>query len=129
MSYHFSHLNNIIINQKTKVLLPLNKKTKRFVKFLYQEGFLDSFYINTSFTILLTLKTLNNQIILNKIIPISKTNLGVYLKVKHSWEHDTSLGIFIMSTNKGFISLAEAKKKNLGGKIICFISLIYVFFF
>lgn len=50
---------------------------------------------------------------------ISKPGLRQYKKAKDIRPVLNGLGIYIVSTSRGVMSSVEAKKKNLGGEIVC----------
>ena len=56
---------------------------------------------------------------INQIKKISKLGLRVYSKSKHLKPVKGGRGIYILSTPQGVMSEKEAKKKNVGGEVIC----------
>jgi small subunit ribosomal protein S8 len=56
---------------------------------------------------------------LQSIFRVSKPTRRVYLSLKALWKPRSTGGIFIVSTTAGLMSDYEARKRNLGGEIIC----------
>jgi len=52
---------------------------------------------------------------------LSKPSLRVYYSVKQLWKLDSSKGIVILSTNKGFMSNNDCKNFFLGGEPVILI--------
>ena len=53
----------------------------------------------------------------NGHVPVSYTHLDVYKR--------QGLGIAILSTSKGIMTDAKARKENVGGEVLCYICLLY----
>ena len=47
---------------------------------------------------------------------ITQPSLRVYYSIKQIWKFDSSKGIIILSTNKGFMSINTCKKLKIGGE-------------
>ena len=45
----------------------------------------------------------------------------MHLNNKSIWKLDDSLGLFILSTDKGVLSLTKCKELNIGGELICYV--------
>ncbi|WP_185855339.1 30S ribosomal protein S8 [Blattabacterium cuenoti] len=58
---------------------------------------------------------------INKIIRISKPGLRKYVKYKNLPRVLNGLGIAIISTSYGIITDKEAKKRKIGGEILCYV--------
>ena len=56
---------------------------------------------------------------ITKIERVSKPGLRIYKKPKKLFKVLSGLGLSIISTPKGLMTGQEAKKKNLGGEVIC----------
>ena len=58
---------------------------------------------------------------LSEIKKVSKSGLRVYIKSKKIKSLKSGKGSYIISTPDGVMSGKEAKKKNLGGEVICLV--------
>jgi len=61
----------------------------------------------------------NGELVIQKIERTSKPGRRVYCSVKEMPEVLQGLGVCILSTNQGVLSNREAKKKGVGGEILC----------
>ena len=67
----------------------------------------------------LELKYEGKEPILTDVRRLSKPSLRIYTKAKKIPRVKTGFGITIVSTPSGLMSDREARKKNLGGEVIC----------
>lgn len=68
---------------------------------------------------LVNLKYYNLSPVIQKIDRVSKPGVRIYSKIASLPLHNNGLGIYIISTSAGIMSDREARKKNMGGEIIC----------
>jgi small subunit ribosomal protein S8 len=97
----------------------------RILTLLVQEGYIQSFSeisdkLKKKSYIRVYLKYDANGVpALQSIFRVSKPSRRVYLSLKALWKPRSTGGIFIVSTVQGVMSDYEARKRNLGGEIIC----------
>lgn len=60
--------------------------------------------------------------VIDEMKRVSRPGLRVYVKSKEMPSIKTGLGEAIISTSKGVMTAKAAKKQNLGGEFICYIS-------
>jgi len=65
------------------------------------------------------LKYQNNRPAIKKIKRISRPGLRIYLSAKRLPRVLSGFGSSVVSTSQGIMSGRQAKKKNLGGELIC----------
>ena len=70
-------------------------------------------------SIQIDLKYYNGIPVIKKIKRISKPGIRVYSKISDLSKPYGGLGISILSTPKGVMSDQNARKKNVGGEILC----------
>ena len=112
------------------VVMPMSKLKFSIAKVLEKEGFVDKVervkdQKNEKFeNIQLTLKY--NQIsstkrepVIKGIRQVSKQGQRVYIKRDDIYKVKNGYGISVISTSQGVMSGKDAKKKGLGGEIIC----------
>ena len=63
----------------------------------------------------------NKERVITGIKKISKPGLRVYAKTEDIPRVLGGLGIAIVSTSAGVITDKEARKKNIGGEVICYV--------
>lgn len=121
------HLYNMIANIKNGQLAKkayinqVQKKTcEAVLNILWNEGFISGYKISKGKPNVLKifLRYKNTKPVINTINVLSKPSLKVYYSLKQLWKLDSSKGIIIISTNKGFMSLNECKQRKLGGEPI-----------
>ena len=122
---------------KKQMVVPHSRIKEQLSQILVKEGYLGKLKIENStprlrsgltvsevepskFKILkLTLKYEGKKPALTDIKRISKPSLRIYTKAKEIPRVKTGFGITIVSTPSGLMSDREARKKNLGGEVIC----------
>ena len=124
MSKHISNMistiNNGQLAKKAFVLIPKQKVCENILNVLWNEGFILGYRISkTNIKIIkIYLKYQNGTSSIAVLKMLSKPSLKLYYSVKQLWKIDSSKGLIIMSTNKGFMTSTECKKQVLGGEPI-----------
>lgn len=118
LSNFLSNLKNHYISKK---IILKERKTKQIVKLLnllIEEGLINGFYYDNNNYIMVLLKYNKNNSAITHIKQISKPGKRVYVKNKWLYKN-TKNGVFILSTQKGFLTHKHAQQSNLGGELIC----------
>lgn len=117
--------NSYLANQK-EVLIPYSKLKEEILKLLIKKGYLKDIKIKEidhkskkTKTLVCQLKYEGNNPAITKIIRVSKPSLRVYTSRKKLPRVLGGIGIAVISTSEGILTAKEAKKKGLGGEIIC----------
>ena len=104
--------------KKTEVSIPYSRFKEKVIKVLEKENFVgDVEKKDKSLQVKLLYK--GHQPNLTQIKKISKPSLRVYSKGKRIKTIRGGKGLIIISTSKGVMSGKEARKKGLGGELIC----------
>ena len=113
-----SNIKNSQLVNKTFVIQKKKKICEQILNLLWNEGFILGYKIlkKTPNKIKIFLKYYKGEPVINSIKIISKPNLPIYYSLKEIWKIDSSQGTVIISTNKGFMTNNECKKKKLGGE-------------
>jgi len=100
------------INQRRK------KTCESVLNVLWDEGFISGYKTskNNPNVLKIFLKYKRNIPAINSIKVLSKPSLRIYYSLKQLWKLDSSKGVIIVSTNKGFMSLNDCKQQKLGGE-------------
>jgi small subunit ribosomal protein S8 len=125
-----TRIRNASAVNKTEVILPMSKVKFEIAKILKQEGWIADAEIVKSETeknqtsvfdnIRLVLKyETNGDSVFTKIKRISKPGLRVYVDKNNLPKVLNNLGMAIISTPSGLMTNKEARKKGLGGEVIC----------
>lgn len=114
-------LKNGYLARKAVVAVPFSKIKEALGKILLREGYLKGLEIGKDkFKILeLTLKYEDREPVLKGVKRISKLGARCYSSAENLPRSFPGQGITIISTPKGLMTVGEARKKKLGGEIIC----------
>ena len=125
-----TRLRNAAAVYKTEVIFPMSKTKLAISKILKKEGWIDDvevvkFKVEKNKTaafdkIKVVLKyDKNGKSVFRAINRISKPGLRVYVTKDKLPRVLNNLGIAIISTSQGMMTNFEARKKGLGGEVIC----------
>lgn len=125
-----TRLRNAYAARHSKVIMPMSKVKFAIAQVLVKEGFIEKAERVQSEekvafeNICITLKydqissTLQKPVI-EEIRQISKQGQRVYVKKEDIHKVKNGLGISVISTSQGVMSGRDARKKGLGGELIC----------
>ncbi|WP_457635839.1 30S ribosomal protein S8 [Persephonella sp.] len=125
-----ARINNGIKARKSEVYVPHSKIKEKIAEILKREGYIEDYTISeenkkgNQGTLIIKLKYLgprNTKPVIQGLRRVSKPGLRKYVDVKNIPYVRKGLGIAILSTNKGIITDAEARKERVGGEVLCYI--------
>ena len=111
-------IKNGYMANKVNVLVPYSKFKFDIVKVLEKQKFIGKVSKKEN-KIEVDLLYENQKPKIQEMRKISKLGLRVYSKSKHIKSVRGGRGLTIISTPDGVMTGAEARKKNLGGEVIC----------
>jgi small subunit ribosomal protein S8 len=107
------------------VEVPASKIKKEIAKTLKEEGFIKDFEViddNKQGIIKIYLKYgKNNEKVITGLKRISKPGLRVYAKKDEIPKVLGGLGIAILSTSQGILTDKEARRRGIGGEVLCYV--------
>ena len=112
---------------KTKtVQVPATNITRNIGKILLQEGFIENFrehQENKNYFLVFTLKYQGRKKkpYITTLRRISKPGLRMYSNHKEIPKVLGGMGIVILSTSQGIMTDREARQKQIGGEILCYV--------
>ena len=109
---------------KPNVLITKTKLTEVITKILQREGFITSFVeFNTDLKLDLKYKNANGSITpaITCLKRISKPGLRVYTNKYNIPKVLGGLGIALISTSDGILTDRQARQRQIGGEVLCFI--------
>ncbi len=122
-------IKNATVKRKERVDVPFSGIKAGLVKLLKDEGFVSNFKvldpkldktIDRRGVIRITLKyTQDKQSVINGLRRVSKPGLRVYRGHEELPRVRAAFGVTIVSTSRGLLTDAEAKKQKLGGEVLC----------
>ncbi len=114
-----TRIRNASMARKDTVTVPFSNMKMGVLKVLQDKGFIQEFnnMKNNDFEeIKIVLHPQHRDISLKKI---SKPGQRIYMKTSQLKKINGGLGVAVVSTPQGIMSGEEAKKKKLGGELIC----------
>ena len=119
----FNRIKNAQAVRHKTVEIPFSKMKKKIAEILKKEGFIEDFKQIGKVpkkVIKIKLKYDDNLIpAISGIKRISKPGQRIYKKAKEIKRVKGGYGIAIISTNQGLITDKEARKRKIGGEVIC----------
>ena len=119
----FSRIRNGQMRSLASVQIPSSNFRKNILEILKKEGYIKDYFIEKSdknkIILKINLKYYEGDPVIKEIKRISKPGRRVYSRATSIPKVMNGLGLAILSTPKGVMSDAEARKNNLGGEVIC----------
>lgn len=104
--------------KKKIVVVPLSKIKTEVLKILKEHGFIEKFQVEEK-TIKVYLRYYKNKSVVLNIKRISKPGVRIYAKAENVPMVLRGYGLTILSTSQGLMTDKEARKKSIGGELIC----------
>ncbi len=116
-----ARIKNAQVRNHSKVSLPSSKFKAKIADVLKSEGYIIDYKINDDKkpSIEINLKYNSGNPVINTIERISKPGRRIFSSASSLPKINNGLGIAIVSTPKGVMTDVDARKKKLGGEIIC----------
>lgn len=115
-------IRNALAVKKPDVVLPFSDLKKRIAEILKQNGYIKDYNILNKppqRDLRIILKYTKKSAAIKKLSRISKPGRRVYRGYRELEDVKGGLGITIVSTPQGLMTDKEARKKKLGGEVIC----------
>lgn len=111
--------------QQPAVVVPHSNIKESIANVLKQEGYVSAVEVaapaKTAKNIKLQLKYQGKKTVLEGLRRISTPGRRIYVGATEIPRVRGGLGVAVLSTPEGVMSGTEAKKKNLGGELLCFV--------
>ena len=116
-----ARIKNAQVRNHSKVSLPSSKFKAKIADVLKSEGYIIDYKINDDKKPLIeiNLKYNSGNPVINTIERISKPGRRIFSSASSLPKINNGLGIAIISTPQGVMTDVDARKKKLGGEIIC----------
>ncbi|GAB4315378.1 MAG: 30S ribosomal protein S8 [Bacteroidales bacterium] len=124
---YLTRIRNAVNARHRLVEIPASNMKKAITKILYEKGYILNYkFEDDKFpaTIKIALKYHPETKLpaINKLVRVSKPGLRKYADSKSLPRVLNGLGIAIISTSQGVMTDKEARKLNIGGEVICYVS-------
>lgn len=111
--------------KKDRVYIESSKVKVAIARVLMKEGFIKQYDIKNQLKPILEILLKyyqHNKPVIDNIKRVSRPGLRVYQNTKNLPQVMSGMGIVIISTSKGIMTDQEARKLNIGGEIMCYVS-------
>jgi small subunit ribosomal protein S8 len=118
-----TRIRNAHLVQMQEVLIPKTKMTLRVAELLQEEGFTHAFQETGTQHICISLKYKEKKAkpFITKLIRVSKPGLRVYTNKNEIPRVLGGIGIAVLSTSQGIMTDRQARAKNIGGEVLCYV--------
>lgn len=120
-----TRIRNAIRTGHESVVIPSSKMKLAMAKVLKEEGFVQGYELlkdGLQGTIRISLVyTGKKEPVIHGLKRVSKPGLRIYAKSREMPRVYGGLGIAIVSTSRGIMTSQEARRRRLGGEVVCYI--------
>jgi small subunit ribosomal protein S8 len=122
-----TRIRNANTAQQDQVRMPSSKLKEALAAILKQEGYIEEFSVNEAQsrpgrTLTITMKyTPDRARTISGLRRVSKPGLRVYTKADRVPRVLGGLGVAVLSTSQGLMTDREARRRKMGGEILCFV--------
>ena len=117
-----ARIKNSQMRSQKKVEMPSSKFKTKIAEVLKEEGFIIDFKVEENEkkqNLIIMLKYNFGNPVINTIERVSKPGRRIFSSAESLPKINNGLGIAIVSTPKGVMTDIDARKKRIGGEIIC----------
>jgi small subunit ribosomal protein S8 len=120
-----TRIRNAIQARKDQVNIPASNLKIGVAQILREEGYIKKYKVirsqrNKQGVLKITLKyDSDNQCVIEGLQRVSKPGRRVYVGHDHSIKSRGGLGALVLSTSQGILTDREAKKRRIGGEVLC----------
>ena len=124
---YLTRIRNAVQANHRVVEIPASNIKKEMTKILYEKGYILNYKFDDeskpgSIKIALKYHPVTKLSAINKMQRISKPGLRKYIDADSMPRVMNGLGIAVLSTSQGLMTDKEARKLNIGGEVICYVS-------
>ena len=115
-----TRIKNASLLKKPFVAVKSSKLVNKIAEILKEEGYIEGYKLDDSSLTMLFLRYNHSGNSVFRIFKrVSRSRLRIYRAAGKLVMPYNGLGLEIISTSKGLMTTSDAKRKNLGGEIIC----------
>jgi small subunit ribosomal protein S8 len=125
---YLTRIRNAVSANHRIVEIPSSNLKKAITKILFEKGYILQYKfenegtIESSIKIALKYHPVSKVNAINKIQRVSTPGLRKYVSSKELPRVLNGLGVAIISTSQGVMTDKEARKLNIGGEVLCYVS-------
>ncbi len=123
---YLTRIRNAMLARHKVVEIPASNLKKGMTKILYEKGYILNYKFEDSnvqgnIKIALKYNPESRQPVIRGLKRVSRPGLRQYIGVKEMPRVLNGLGIAIISTSQGLMTDKEARLKNVGGEVLCYV--------
>ena len=124
---YLTRLRNALKARHRIVEIPASNTKKAITQVLFEKGYIANYKFEDEGPqghIKIALKYIpgTGEPVIQKLTRVSRPGLRLYKGVEDLPRAINGLGIAILSTNKGIMTDKEARRLNVGGEVLCYVS-------
>ncbi|MBU6274073.1 MAG: ribosomal protein [Bacteroidota bacterium] len=124
---YLTRLRNALKARHRIVEIPASNTKKAITQVLFEKGYIANYKFEDEGPqghIKIALKYIpgTGEPVIQKLTRVSRPGLRLYKGVEDLPRVINGLGIAILSTNKGIMTDKEARRLNVGGEVLCYVS-------
>jgi small subunit ribosomal protein S8 len=124
---YLTRIRNAVQANHRVVEIPASNIKKEMTKILYEKGYILNYKFDEetkpgSIKIALKYHPVTKLSAISKMQRISKPGLRKYVNADSMPRVLNGLGIAVLSTSQGLMTDKEARKLNIGGEVLCYVS-------
>ncbi len=122
-----TRIRNANVAMHDDVRMPSSKQKEALAAILRKEGYIEDFSVSDNApkpgkTLFITMKySPERERVISGVKRISKPGLRVYTKADGIPRVLGGLGVAVLSTSQGLMTDREARKRRMGGEILCYV--------
>jgi small subunit ribosomal protein S8 len=122
-----TRIRNANVAMHDDVNMPAAKQKKALAELLAREGYIAGYDVHPASdrpgeTLTITMKySPERQRVISGIKRVSKPGLRVYTKAEKVPRVLGGLGVAVLSTSQGLMTDREARKRRVGGEVLCYV--------
>ena len=117
-----TRIRNAQMVRHEEVVIPASKLKAAVARILKREGYISDFALEGSGTkkvIKVQLKYAANEPVITGLKRVSRPGRRSYIGAQGRPRVRGGIGVTILSTSRGLMTLSEARKQNVGGEVMC----------
>jgi len=123
---YLTRIRNAQIAKHRMLVIPGSKEKRRITEILYDQGYILKYKFveddkSGQINIALKYDPLTKEPLIKKMSRISRPGLRQYSQADKLPRIINGYGIAIVSTSKGIMTEKEARAKNVGGELMCYV--------
>ncbi|NWJ49852.1 MAG: 30S ribosomal protein S8 [Bacteroidetes bacterium] len=124
---YLTRIRNAVMANHRVVEIPASRIKKEMTKILFDQGYILNYKFEDDsipgiIKIALKFHPVSKMPAINTLIRVSKPGLRKYVNHEKLPRVLNGLGIAILSTSQGIMTEKEARKRGIGGEVLCYIS-------